>query len=119
MSGAQNKNNDVIYVPAGWEVPAPGYWVSEQAGRDILAGWRTDRSEKAVWMKAYEDLTSEYQAYRDEMSSLSLILKEQVETERNAWEKSLKRARGPGFGFFAGYGSGGITFGGGIVWKVF
>lgn len=91
----------------------------EQTGRDILLGWRTDRDEKRIWGKAYADLMGEFELYRDEVASLNNQLEEQLYSERGAWKKSLQKARGPGFGVFAGAGTGGLIAGVGIVWRVF
>lgn len=53
----------MVYAPEGWVTPAYGYWLTENAGRDIAAGWGADRAERDYLreeLKAQFDRSEEY-----------------------------------------------------------
>lgn len=101
-----------------------GYYLSEQAGRDILAGWSSDRTEKEVYKAALDDMHYEWQLFKASMESQIADIREAHQEEREEWQKALRKSRSPGLGIFlgAGYGSRGeteVVIGVGLVWKVF
>ena len=112
------------YIPAGWTATEPGYWGTEQDGRDTLEALRTYREERDAWRKAFEDARDENRAFQERMEQRFSDLEKSLETERAAWKREIRKAKGPGFGIFAGYGfdshgDGNFVIGAGIVWKIF
>lgn len=106
------------------EYTGTSFILSEQAGRDILAGWRSDRAAKETYKAALDDLYGEWQAFKGIMTGQIAEIKEAHAKERQEWEKALRKSRAPGFGVFGGIGyttSGEVqgVVGVGLVWKVF
>lgn len=115
---------EIEYIRAGWTSPASGYYMTDQAGRDILAGWSSDRAAKETYKAALDDLYAEWQTFKGDMSAQIAEIKEAHTKERQEWQKALRQARSPGLGVFAGagYTTGGEVqgvVGVGLVWKVF
>lgn len=112
------------YVPAGWTATEPGYWGTERDGRDTLQALRTYREERDAWQKAFEDSRDENRTFQEKMEQRFTALEESLESERAGWKREIRKAKGPGFGIFAGYGfdsrgEGNFVIGAGLVWKVF
>jgi hypothetical protein len=111
-------------VPAGWQSSEPGYWGDEATGRDTLEALRTYREERDAWKQAFESVRDENQIFQEKMEQRFSGLEESLEKERAAWKREIRKAKGPGFGIFAGYGfdshgDGNFVIGAGIVWKIF
>ena len=112
------------FVPAGWTAPEPGYWGTEAAGRDTLSALRTYREERDTWRQGYEELQSRTEEMVTAWEARIRALEDSISEEREGWKRELRRAKGPGFGVFAGYGfdhrgEGDFVAGVGLVWKVF
>lgn len=98
--------------------------MTEQAGRDILEGWRSDRSAKDTYKAALDELYGEWQTFKGDMTAQIAEIRDSHAKERQEWQRELRRARAPGFGVFGGVGymTGGDlqgVVGVGLVWKVF
>ncbi|HCL78927.1 MAG TPA: hypothetical protein DIC53_03045 [Synergistaceae bacterium] len=112
------------YVPEGWTTPDAGYFGTEQDGRDTLEALRTYREEATAWEAAYNALKAEFDTLRAELDMKFAALEKSLDKEREAWKGEIRKAKGPGFGIFAGYGfdshgDGNFVIGAGIVWKIF
>ena len=110
-------------MPKGWTTPRPGYWGENEDGRDTLSAIETYRGEAAAWEAAFNKAVSENEAFRAEMVARFEGLEKAIEKERAGWKREIRRAKGPGFGLFAGYGlndrgDGDFVFGAGVVWKI-
>ena len=110
------------YVPRGWTAPDAGYWGTEQDGRDTLEALRTYRESSEAWEKAYNALHGEFDTLRLELDEKFASLKDSLNLERKAWKGEVRKAKGPGFGVFIGYGvdqhgNGTAAVGVGLVWK--
>lgn len=110
------------YVPAGWTATEPGYWGTEQDGRDTLQALRTYRESSEAWEKAYNALHGEFDTLRLELDEKFASLKDSLDLERKAWKGEVRKAKGPGWGVFIGYGvdqqgNGTPAVGVGLVWK--
>lgn len=98
--------------------------MTEQTGRDILEGWRSDRAAKETYKTALEELHGEWRIFRGSIEEQIAVVKESLVAERTANKAALRRARSPGFGVFAGAGyapaGGEVRFvvGVGLVWRV-
>lgn len=112
------------YVPPGWTATEPGYWGTEQDGRDTLQALRTYREERDAWERAFYRQKDENMAFKDTMEARFNDLEKNLSVERAGWKREVRKARAPGFGIFAGYGfdshgDGNFVIGAGLVWKVF
>lgn len=115
---------EIEYVPAGYTTPTSGYFLTEQAGRDVLEGWSSDRAAKEAYKAALDDMYSEWQVFKDDMTAQITAVKDSLTAEREANRIALKKARAPGLGVFGGIGftsNGDIkaVVGIGLVYKVF
>ena len=116
-------NTEIEYIPKGWTSPTDGYWMTEQAGRDVLTGWKIDREQKAIYMNALEDSEQRLAQLKEVVGEEFADIKRAHDEDRAQWQKELRRARLPGIGFFAGIGYTtnnkieGVA-GVGIVWKI-
>ena len=114
---------EIEYVPKGWNSPTEGYWMTEQAGRDVLTGWKIDREQKTIYMNALEESEQKIAQLKEIVSEEFANIKRAHDEDRAQWQKELRRARLPGIGFFAGIGYTtnnkieGVA-GVGIVWKI-
>ena len=114
---------EIEYVPKGWNSPTEGYWMTEQAGRDILTGWKIDREQKDIYMNALETSEQRLTQLKEVVSEEFANIKMAHDKDRAQWQKELRRARLPGIGVFAGLGYTtsekieGVA-GVGIVWKI-
>lgn len=111
------------FVPTGWTTPRPGYWGPEADGRDTLKAVETYRSKAEAWERGFNAIQEENSRFREEMLARYSALETAVERERAGWKREIRKARGPGFGLFAGYGlndrgDGDFVFGAGVVWKI-
>ena len=110
------------YVPGGWTTPDAGYFGTEQDGRDTLEALRTYREEATAWENAYNALKAEFDTLRAELDLKFAALEKSLNAEREAWKGEVRKAKGPGFGVFIGYGvdqhgNGTPAVGVGLVWK--
>lgn len=114
---------EIEYIPKGWTSPTDGYWMTEQAGRDVLTGWKIDREQKIIYMGALEESEQKIAQLKEIVSEEFANIKRAHDEDRAQWQKELRRARSPGIGFFAGIGYTtnnkieGVA-GVGIVWKI-
>lgn len=111
------------YGPPGWTATEPGYWGTEQDGRDTLQALRTYREERDAWRLAFEDARDENRTFQEKMEQRFSGLEESLEKERAGWKREIRKARAPGLGIFAGYGfdsrgEGNFVIGAGLVWKI-
>ena len=95
---------EIEYVPKGWNSPTEGYWMTEQAGRDVLTGWKIDREQKTIYMNALEESEQKIAQLKEIVSEEFANIKRAHDEDRAQWQKELRRARSPGIGFFAGIG---------------
>lgn len=117
---------EIEYIQRGWTAPTTGYYVTERAARDILAGWRSDRAEKEIYKRSFNELHLESRITTEILEEQIADIKESLKNERFANEAALRKANAPGFGLFAGVGyapfnSGEVRFvvGFGWTWRVF
>jgi hypothetical protein len=114
----------LIRVPPGWTATDEGYFLNAEALSNLTAAVKTYRLERDAWESAYYELSKSSESYAVEMRRSVKDLQRQIDDERTAWRSSLRRARAPGAGVFAGVGytSGGAAeavIGVGMVWRVF
>ena len=113
----------LIRVPPGWTAQTEGYYLNAEALSNLTAAAKTYRLERDEWERAFGKLSDEADIYKSTIEAQLAGLKNQLNRERDAWSRDIRRARSPGFGIFAGVGvvPGGVeaVAGVGVVWKVF
>ena len=72
---------------------------------------------------AYNELYAANIAHNEQMLEQMKSLVDAQEAERKGWQAEIRKAKAPGFGFFAGYGAtpndgGEFVVGFGLVWKI-
>lgn len=87
---------DILRVPTGWTSPAPGYWLADKAGRDVVAGWTSDRESVKILRQGLSDLRDEIAASRDETRRLVEELRASLAEERTIHKQELRKARATG-----------------------
>lgn len=93
---------EIEHVPAGYVTPEIGYFMTEQAGRDVLEGWSTDRAAKETYKAALDDMYSEWKAFKSSMEEQITTIKDELAEERAASKAELRKAKRPGFGVAIG-----------------
>jgi hypothetical protein len=90
---------------------------------DMTAAIKTYRLEREAWEEAYFELQQKSEDFAGEQRRLLTDLRGQIDEERAAWKTGLRKAKGPGFGLFAGIGYTGSGYeaviGVGVVWRLF
>lgn len=97
--------------------------MNEQAGRDMLIGWKKDREERDIYKAAAEESDKKMAELKDVVTEEFANIKAANEADRKQWKKELFKAKAPGIGIFAGVGytsQGSIdgVVGFGLVWKL-
>lgn len=100
------------------------YTMTEQAARDILEGWKSDKAAKEEYKRALEEFNGRWGVFRGNMEAQINEIKAAHQKEREEYNKQLRSAKRPGLGMFvrAGYGTAGeaeAVIGIGLVWKMF
>ena len=85
---------EVTHVPAGWITPEQGYFLTEQAGRDVLSALQSRREESEAWQSAYSDLRTEFLTTSSELREQIMAVQDSISEERKAWQAELRQARG-------------------------
>jgi hypothetical protein len=121
--GAEAPEVVLIRVPPGWTANEEGYYLNAEALASLTAASKTYRLERDAWEKAYYELSSESLQFSESLEAQMRELRRQIDDERSAWKSSIRRARSPGFGVFAGAGYTGdgieAVVGVGLVWRLF
>jgi hypothetical protein len=97
--------------------------LNAEALSSLTAAAKTYRLERDAWEGAYRELSEKSAKYAEDMRSSLAELRGQLDDERAAWKREVRKAKGPGVGVFAGvgYAGGGVeaVVGVGVVWRVF
>lgn len=115
---------EIEYVPAGYTTPSAGYFLTEQAGRDILEGWSTDRAAKEAYKAALDDMYAEWQGFKASMEQQIADVRDSLTAEREAHAAALRKAKRPGLGvaLTLGYTTDQklrLSLGFGYVWRIY
>lgn len=83
---------------------------------------RTYREERDAWREAYERLKGRSEETLTSLEGRVNEIETRLADERAGWKREIRRARGPGFGVFVGYGwtpsgEGQLVGGIGLVWR--
>lgn len=100
---------DALRIHSGWTAPAKGYYLTDAAMRDTIAGWTTARKEADIRQQALEALREEIKLQQSDLKRQLASLQTEIELERQAWRTRVRRGKAQGFvygvigGFLGGY----------------
>lgn len=99
---------DALRIRAGWTAPAAGYYLTDTAMRDTVAGWTEARKVADVRQQALEALRNEIAAQTQQMKRDLVDLQREITEERKAWRSRVRRGKAQGFvyGILAGFAGG-------------
>lgn len=99
---------DALRIYAGWTAPAAGYYLTDTAMRDTIAGWSEARKVADVRLQALEALREEVRLQQADLKRQLAELQSEITAERSLWRRRVRRGRlaGFGLGLVLGFGSG-------------
>lgn len=98
---------DALRIRAGWTAPASGYYLTDTAMRDTVAGWTEARKVADVRQQALEALRDEIAAQTQQMKRDLVDLQREITEERKAWRSRVRRGKAQGLVY--GILIGGVT----------
>lgn len=99
---------DALRIRAGWTATSAGYYLSDTAMRDTIAGWTTARKEADIRQQALEALRDEIAAQTQQMKRDLAELQREIAAERKMWRARVRRGKTQGivYGLVIGFTSG-------------
>lgn len=99
---------DALRIRAGWTAPAAGYYLTDTAMRDTVAGWTEARKIADVRQQALEALREEIRLQQADLRRQLAELQREIAVERSLWRRRVRRGRlaGVGLGLVLGFGTG-------------
>ena len=99
---------DALRIHAGWTAPAAGYYLTDAAMRDTIAGWTEARKIADVRQQALEALREEVRLQQADLRRQLAELQHEIAVERSAWRGRVRRGKlqGLGLGLLIGFGGG-------------
>ena len=99
---------DALRIHTGWTAPAAGYYLTDAAMRDTIAGWTEARRIADVRAQALEALRDEIKAQQSDLRRQLAALQTEIELERQSWRTRVRRGKVQGivYGVLLGFGSG-------------
>lgn len=100
---------DALRIHPGWTAPAAGYFLTDAAMRDTIAGWTTAKQEADIREQALIALRDEITTQQADLKRQLAELQTEIATERKAWRSRVRRGKAQGFvygvliGFAGGY----------------
>lgn len=106
-TGARANEVDAVRIHAGWIAPADGYYLTDTAMRDTIAGWIEARKIADVRQQALEALRDEIRLQQADLLRQLGELQREITAERSLWRGRVRRGRLEGFAIGAVLGFGG------------
>ena len=99
---------DALRIRAGWTAPAAGYYLTDAAMRDTIAGWTEARKIADVRLQALEALREEVRLQQADLRRQLAELQHEIAVERSAWRSRVRRGKTQGlvYGLLLGFGGG-------------
>lgn len=103
------KDINALRVLPGWTAPAAGYYLTDAAMRDSIAGWTTAKQEADIREQALIALRDEITTQQADLRRQLAELQHELAVERSAWRSRVRRGKLQGFacglllGFSGGY----------------
>lgn len=103
-----NETPDALRIRAGWTAPAAGYYLTDTAMRDTIAGWSEARKVADVRQQALEALRDEIRMQTDDLKRQLAELNHEIALERSTWRSRVRRGKLQGivYGLVLGFGGG-------------
>lgn len=103
-----NETPDALRIHAGWTAPAAGYYLTDAAMRDTIAGWSEARKVADVRLQALEALREEVRLQQADLKRQLAELQSEITAERSLWRGRVRRGKlqGLGLGLLLGFGGG-------------
>ena len=107
-SRAAKSNPEIYRVPAGWTSTQRGYWLTDNAARDIAAGWSADRESVRILRQGLADLRTEVSAANADTQRLLGDLRKEINNERIRYNTKIRTTKSQGIvlGLVLGVGVG-------------
>jgi len=95
-------------VYPGWTAPAKGYYLTDAAMRDTIAGWSTAKQEADIREQALIALRDEVKAQQADLKRQLAQLQTEITVERSMWRRRVRRGKMQGviYGVLAGFAGG-------------
>ena len=108
QTGDAKTGVDALRIRAGWTAPAAGYYLTDTAMRDTVAGWTEARKVADVRQQALEALRDEVKAQQADLKRQLYALQTEIELERQSWRTRVRRGKTQGivYGVIAGFAGG-------------
>lgn len=99
---------DALRIHAGWTAPAAGYYLTDTAMRDTIAGWSEARKVADVRLQALEALREEVRLQQADLRRQLAELQHEIAAERSQWRSRVRRGKVQGlvYGLLLGFGGG-------------
>ena len=99
---------DAVRIQRGWVAPSAGYFLTDNAMRDTIAGWSEARKVADVREQALVALRAEIEAQSKDTARLLAELETEIAAERKAFRSRIRRGKIQGFayGLVLGFGGG-------------
>ena len=108
QTGDAKTGVDALRIRAGWTAPAAGYYLTDTAMRDTVAGWTEARKVADVRQQTLEALRDEVKAQQADLKRQLYALQTEIELERQAWRTRVRRGKAQGlvYGALIGFAGG-------------
>ena len=73
--------SEMFAIESGWTAEEPGYYMTDEFARDVVAGWRTDKADKETYKRASECYHAQWQAALSDLNSTIATFEQAQETE--------------------------------------
>lgn len=98
---------DALRVRRGWTAPSDGYFLTDFAMRDTIAGWTEARRIADVRQQALEALRDEVRMQQADLKRQLATLQSEIAAERKLWRSRVRQGKVQGV--VIGILAGGIT----------
>lgn len=99
---------DALRIHSGWTAPAKGYYLTDTAMRDTIAGWTAAKNEANIREQALIALRDEITAQQADLKRQLAQLQTEISVERSMWRRRVRRGKTQGlvYGLLLGFGGG-------------
>ena len=99
---------DALRIHPGWTAPAKGYFLTDAAMRDTIAGWTTAKQQADIREQALIALRDEITAQQADLKRQLAELQHEITVERSMWRRRVRRGKTQGlvYGLLLGFGGG-------------
>ena len=108
QTGENNLAGDALRILPGWTAPAKGYYLTDAAMRDTIAGWTAAKQQADIRQQALEALREEIRLQQADLKRQLAELQTEITAERKLWRSRVRRGKAQGiiYGALIGFGGG-------------